>query len=153
VQHRPTGTSRVPSCKRSDGRMDKLISEPSAIIGGSAAWLLSRVLRSPDIRRVLDNPPGWIERGDITAMVTAVDLAARAFVASQPAPRRGKMTPLGAVVPESEWSTRQAAEYLGISRRRVQELAEELGGQRVGQRQWLLPEIAVREYERRKKTG
>jgi hypothetical protein len=131
----------------------RFISAPSAIIGGSAAWLLSRLLRSPDIRRVLDNPPSWIERGDIADAVTAINKAAKAFVASQPAPTRGQMATLGAVVSESEWTTHQAAEYLGISQRRVQEIAPELGGQRVGQRQWLLPEIAVREYERRKKTG
>lgn len=94
----------------------RFIAEPSAVIGGSAAWLLSRVLRSPDIRRVLESPPSWIERDAVADAVHAIDPAARAFVASQPAPERGKMTTLGAVVPESEWSTHQAAEYLGIRR-------------------------------------
>jgi hypothetical protein len=133
--------------------VDKLISAPSAVISGGAAWLINRVLSSPDVARVLDNPPIWIERGDIADAVTAIDQAARAFAASQSAPRRGKMTTLGAVVPDFDWTTNQAAEFLEISQRRVQEIAGELGGQRVGQRQWLLPEIAVKEYARRKKTG
>lgn len=127
------------------------ISEPRAVIGGPAAWLLARILASPDVARVLACPPSWIQRGQVIDMVTAVDLAARAFEASQTAPGRGEKAHLGAAVAQSaaDWTTREMAEYLRISVRRAQELAADLGGRRIG-RQWLIPAAGVRAYEQRK---
>jgi excisionase family DNA binding protein len=131
--------------------VDKLISAPSAVISGGAAWLINRVLSSPDVTRVLESPPSWIERGDIADALTAIDQAAKAFAASQPAPRRGKTATLGAAVADSagNWTTAEAAEYLRISVRRTQELAPELGGVRIG-RQWLIPAVAARLYAERR---
>jgi hypothetical protein len=129
----------------------RFISEPSAVISGPAAWLLARLLRSPDVARVLACPPSWIERGQVIDMVTTVDLAARAFEASITAPKRGESTSLGAVVAHSaaDWTTKETAEFLTISVRRAQELAPDLGGRRAG-RQWRIPATAVRAYEQRK---
>lgn len=120
--------------------------QPCAIVSGSAAWLLSRLLRSPDNRRVLDNPPTWIERDDVADTVTAIHLAARAFAAPT-ALERGKAATVGATVAQSasNWTTQQTASYLRISVRRTQELAPDLGGVRVG-RQWLIPATVVRLY-------
>ncbi|MGH4008287.1 MAG: helix-turn-helix domain-containing protein [Pseudonocardiaceae bacterium] len=48
----------------------------------------------------------------------------------------------------------RAAAVLQLSRRRTQELAAGglLGGQRVG-RQWILDEVAVREFARQRRKG
>jgi hypothetical protein len=131
--------------------VDKFIGQGSAVIGGPAAWLLARILASPDVARVLACPPSWIERGQVIDMVTAVDLAGRAFETLLTARERGEKTHLGAAVAQSaaDWTTRETAEYLRISVRRTQELAADLGGRRIG-RQWLIPAAGVRAYEQRK---
>ena len=125
----------------------RFISAPSAVISGPAAWLLSRLLSSPDNRRVLDNPPTWIERDAVADAITAIHLAGRAFVTPQAALERGKTATVGAAVADStvNWTTQQTASYLRISVRRTQELAPELDGVRVG-RQWLIPAVVVRLY-------
>lgn len=131
--------------------MDKFINA-GAVISGGPVWLLSRILRSPDVARVLGCPPSWIERDALADTVTAIHLAARAFEVSLAAPERGETATLSAVVPHSaaDWTTREAAEHLRMSQRRVQELAAaELGGRLVG-REWRIPEVAVREYGRTK---
>jgi excisionase family DNA binding protein len=132
----------------------RLIGAQTALVSGPSAWILSRILRSPDVRRILANPPAWIERGDLADTVMAIDQAGKAFEVALSALERGNEAPLSAVMPQSEFTTRQAAERLGLSQRRVQELAALLGGRRVG-RQWRLPEAAVREYEKQagRRTG
>jgi excisionase family DNA binding protein len=132
----------------------RLIGARTALVSGSTAWLLSRILRSPAVKRLLAHPPAWIERGDLADTINAVDQAGKAFEVALSALERGNEAPLSAMVPQSEFTTRQAAERLGLSQRRVQELATLLGGRRVG-RQWRLPEAAVREYEKQagRRTG
>jgi excisionase family DNA binding protein len=119
-----------------------------AVVSGGPAWLISRILASPHVAKLLNHPPAWIERGDLTDTVRAIELAGRAFEVSLTAPERGKTTTLSAGTAQSEeLTTREAANRLGMSQRRVQELAAALGGRRVG-REWRLPETAVRQYEK-----
>ncbi|MFZ0118107.1 MAG: hypothetical protein WAL99_01380 [Pseudonocardiaceae bacterium] len=125
----------------------RFVDEPCAIVTGAPAWLISRLLRSPDVATVLNNPPSWIDRAEVTATVTAIHLAGRAFVAPPSALERGNQPTSSAVAAESELTTRETAERLCLSQRRVQEIAAELGGTQVDRR-WRIPEVAVREYER-----
>jgi hypothetical protein len=124
-----------------------------ALVRGSSAWLLSRIVASPGVTTVLNNPPGWVDRTELAATIAAIHKAARGFDTASAAPERDTATALGAVMPESDllgWTVRRAADFLGLSDRRVQEMAPELGGRRVG-RQWLLDEVAVHhEGERRR---
>jgi hypothetical protein len=127
--------------------------EAGAVVTGGPAWLVSRVLRSPNVARLLDQPPAWIERDDLTATVTAIHLAGRAFEVSLTAPKRGNETTASAVMPESGWTTKRAADYLGLSPRRLQERATEFGGRKVG-RQWIFDEMALRhEHARRRQRA
>jgi excisionase family DNA binding protein len=131
-----------------DGPVDRLISEPAAMVSGSAAWLLSRLLRSPSVVKVLTNAP---DRADIAATVDAIHAAGRAHANRPEQERRDNATAPGAVAAQSaaDWSTGQAADYLQISRRRAQELASELDGEKIG-RAWRIPASAVRAYQRQK---
>jgi hypothetical protein len=133
---------------RSAGDMDKYITEPVAVIGGGAAWLISRVLRSPAVAKVLANAPSGLDRADIAATVTAIHAAGRAYENRLDRERRDNADRPGAVVPQS-WTTEQTATYLGLSLRRTQELAPELDGRRIGGR-WLIPAVAVQSYEQQK---
>jgi hypothetical protein len=127
---------------------DGFIDAPAALIDGGAALFISRVLASPGVKKVLEHPPAWVGRGDITAAVRALYLAGKAFENTFTALERGNRTTSGAVA-EQCWSTQRTADYLRISRRRAQELAPELDGKRIG-RQWAIPAAAVRAYERQK---
>lgn len=125
--------------------------EHAAIVSGGAAWLLSRILRSPAVAKLTGNPPAWLDRSEISATVNAIHHAAKAFEVASTAHERENATVVGAVDAQSdptpEWTVSRAADHLRLSPRRVQELAPELGGRRVG-RQWILNELAVREYRR-----
>ena len=133
----------------------RLIGARTALVSGSSAWILGRILRSPDVRRVLAHPPAWIEHGDLADTVMAIDQAARAFEVSLTASERGNEAPLGAVMPESDpaWTVRRAADFLGLSERRTQELAAQLGGHKIG-RQWIFAGPALHhERERRRQRA
>lgn len=127
---------------------DRFIASAALVVGGPA-WLLNRILRSPDVARVLDHPPSWIDRAELAATVTAINQAARVFEAAPSAFERGNRPTPGAATAESEWTTREAANHLCLSQRRVQEIAAELGGTQ-RERRWRIPEVAVREYGRMK---
>jgi hypothetical protein len=110
----------------------------AAIVSGAPAWLLSRIMRSPNVKKVLSTPPLWVDRAEVAAAVDAIHRAAKAFETASGALER------------DDGTVRRAADYLGLSERRVQERAIELGGRKVG-RQWILDEVAVRqEYQRRR---
>ena len=127
--------------------------EHGAIVSAGAAWLISRILTSPSVNKVVTHPPGWLNRAQIEETVEAIHQAGREFEASSAALERGNETLLSAVMARSELTTREAADYLGLSPRRVQEIAAELGGTRAG-RQWRIPAVAVREYgERQRQTA
>lgn len=123
--------------------------DSGALVRGSSAWLISRILNSPAVAKVVTSPPRLVDRAELAATVAAIHQASRAFETSVTALERGNETTAGAVAPQSEWTTKQAADHLRMSQRRVQELAAELGGRKIG-RQWLLDEVAVRrEHQRR----
>jgi hypothetical protein len=130
----------------------RFIELPAAVVTGGPAWLLSRILRSPSVATVISLPPIWVNQAELTATITAIHRAAKAFDTMATAPERETATLTCAVTLESnsEWTVRKAADYLGLSQRRVQELASQLGGRRVG-RQWILEEVAVREFARRRR--
>lgn len=123
---------------------------PSALISGGTAAFLSRLLRSPNIRRVLDRPPAWVNRADVAVTVDAIHEAGRAWETSITLQQRDNAVALGAAV--QCWTTKRAAEHLRMSQRRVQELASELGGKRIG-REWRIPATMVREYAKRRNTA
>jgi hypothetical protein len=126
--------------------------EAGATVCNSPALLLSKILRSPNVSTVLSNAPSWVDRADLHAQVAAIHRAAAAWKSRSTALEREDADVVGAVMPESApgWTTKRAADHLGMSQRRVQELAPELGGTRLG-REWRIPEVAVhREYEKRR---
>ena len=124
--------------------------EHAAVVAGDTAWLLSRILVSPDVAKVVANPPRWCDRAELAATVAAIHRAARA---SRELAQREDADQTDAEAPESGtgWSVKHSAGYLGLSVRRVQELAPtELGGRLVGG-VWVLDEQAVRECGRRRR--
>lgn len=123
--------------------------EETALVSGAPAWLLSLVLSSSRVVTVLANPPTGVDRADVAATIAAINRASRAYINRLEVQRRDNATTPNEGMPQSAtWTTQQAATYLQLSRRRVQEIASELGGERVG-REWRLPEMAVREYAER----
>jgi excisionase family DNA binding protein len=121
-----------------------LIDRPSAVITGAPAALLSLLLRSPHVRTVVEQLPGWARpyRLEIAAAVDAVHRAGAGWVPV--AVERDDAGPVGAVEADFECSVVGAAQLLDLSIRRTQELAAAgmLPGRRVG-RQWLLERDAV----------
>jgi hypothetical protein len=122
-----------------------------AVVSDSPAVLLSRILRSPNVVTVLNHPPLWVDRAELAATIAAIHKAAQRFGTASAALEREDATVVSAVTPQlgPEWTVRRAADFLGLSQRRTQELAAQLGGRKVG-RQWLLDELAVREYGKRR---
>jgi hypothetical protein len=127
-----------------------------ALVHGSSAWLLSRILASPGVAAVVKNLPQWVDRVELAATIAAIHKAAQRFdTASSAAHEREDAALLGAVMPESgpDWTVRRAADFLGLSERRTQELAAQLGGRKIG-RQWIFDDLAVRhEHERRRQAA
>lgn len=128
-----------------------------ALVRGSSAWLLSRILASPGVAAVVNNSPQWVDRAELAATIAAIHTAAQRFDTASAALEREDAAPLGAVMPQSdrdrEWTVRRAADFLGLSTRRVQERAVELGGRKVG-RQWIFDAAAVHhEHEKRRQVA
>jgi hypothetical protein len=132
--------------------VSRFIGYPAAVVSGGPAWLLSKILRSTSVAKVISHPPVWLDHAELTATVAAIHQAAKAFAMTATAPERETAALTCAVTLESnpEWTVRKAADYLQLSRRRVQELASQLGGRRIG-RQWILDEVAVREFARKRR--
>jgi hypothetical protein len=83
-------------------------------------------------------------RRELHATLDALERAAADWSRRQTAPEREDATPLDADVPSSECSTARAAELLGLSRRRIQDLLlqGDLVGRRCG-RVWLVSRRSV----------
>jgi hypothetical protein len=128
----------------------------AAIVSGPTAWVLGRILAAPHVRTLLLNlSAGWLRpyAGEVADAVAAVHRAAAAWdMAASTSPTRSDETALGEIEPPCLWSVSTAAAHLGLTERRVQQLAERLGGRRVG-RTWGLDPAAVREYGRRRKAA
>jgi hypothetical protein len=129
---------------------ERFLTQPTAQVYGGSAWLLSRILRSPAVIKVLDNPPAGMDRSDIAATALAIHAAGRAWESDLTLQRRDTAIPLSATVPHC-LTTEQAGSYLRLSVRRIQELAPSLGGKRIGRR-WSIPAAAVQQYGQRKAT-
>src|SRR3954447_1570475 len=97
-----------------------------ALVSGASAHLLDRVLRSPHVRRVVDNLPPWL-RVEVESTVKAIRRAAADYEAQPVSSERSDETPTGEVATRLHggfdgWlDVEQAATLLGISRRRVQQ--------------------------------
>lgn len=114
-----------------------------ALVHGVSAHVLARVLASPNVAQVLDALPSWI-RPELDATRRAILRAAREYEALPVAVDGSPATALAEVGPSSphEISTSQAGVLLGLSERRVRQLAPGGLGRRVGGR-WLLDRSAV----------
>ncbi len=131
-----------------------------ALVTGATAHVLDRLLRSPNVRQLLDNLPSWL-RAEVDATARAIGRAAADYEALPVSPERSGEAPFGEIAARSAgigtagWlDAGQAANLLGVSARRVQQLAAGGMGRRVG-RVWRLDETAVREYgqRQRRRTG
>ena len=128
-----------------------------ALVTGASAHVLDRLLCSPDVRRVVECLPPWL-RAEVEATATAIGRAALEYVALPVSLDRDAETQDGEIAALSErtgvgpldgWLTaEQAANLLGLSARRVQQLAAGGLGRKVG-RVWWLDETAVRAYGQR----
>jgi hypothetical protein len=131
--------------------VERFVDQPCAVVSGAPAWLLSRVLRSERITKVLANLHTGVDQAELAATVNAIHRAGRVHENRVDQQRRGNAIAPGTVVPHC-WSTEQTAEYLGLSRRRVQELAPALGGKRIGRR-WAIPAAAAHDFAERRKPA
>jgi hypothetical protein len=129
-----------------------------ALVSGASAHVLDRLLRSPDVRRVVECLPAWL-RAEVEATVTAIRRAAVDYEALPVSPERSGETLPGETEPR--WpgdllepgglTVMQAADLLGVSARRAQQLAAGGMGRRVG-RVWELDPTSVREYGQRRRA-
>lgn len=120
-----------------------LIEGPAAVVSGPPAVLLSLLLRSPNVRTVVEGLPPWLRpyRAEIARVVEELHR-----VAASTALEREDAEPVSATAADSGTCTvSEAADRLRLSVRRTQELAAAglLGGRRVG-RTWQLDSAAVR---------
>ena len=130
-----------------------------ALVSGAAAHVLDRVVRSPSVRRVLEQLPGWL-RAEVEATAAAIRRAAAEYEALPISPERSDETPLGEIEalsdrmvgPSVGLDTERAANLLGVSPRRAQQLAGHGLGRKVG-RVWRFDETAVREYGRSRREA
>jgi hypothetical protein len=122
--------------------------ESAALVSGHAAVLLNRILSAPLVAKPLDR----LADPEMDALRLAVRRAAKAYTHASTGQRSGE-TPDDSAGPQwgQEISTDEAARMLGVSRRRVQQLAEGGMGRRVAGR-WRLDSTAVLAYrdERRR---
>ena len=127
--------------------------ESAAVVAGAEAFLLSGVLKAPLVAAFMAKAR-WFHGADVQGTLEAIDRAARAWKASLVLAERENAAPDRAMVPDSRWTVDQAAGYLGLSRRRVQELARAgwFTGRREGRR-WVLDEASVLDYNRRERNG
>jgi subtilisin family serine protease len=81
--------------------MDRLISEPTAQVSGGAAWLISRVLASANVAKVLSRPPAGVDTADVAAEIAAINAAGRAWETDLTLRQRGNATALSAAMAQS----------------------------------------------------
>lgn len=127
--------------------LSRLVSQPTALIGGSTAALLARVLDSPRVRAYLA-AARWAHGEDMDAAIAALRAAGREWEMSLHLPQRDTSPRSRSDPQHCAWTVEQAAEHLHLSIRRVQELAREnsIEGRRIGQR-WELDPTSVAAYQ------
>ena len=123
----------------------------AAYVEGVAAHVLAELLATPAARRYLRARPPALQ-GDIERAIVAIRQAAGAYQATLgPASAGGSAeTPLAEIVQpfDREITTSEAAVLLGVTERRVRQLAARGMGRKAGS-QWLLDRTAVEERRRR----
>lgn len=124
-----------------------------ALVHGVSAHVLDRVLASPNVAHVLDALPSWM-RPELEATRRAIRRAARAYEA-QPVAAVGSAevacVEVGPALPH-EITTHEASGLLGLTERRVRQLAAGGMGHRRGSR-WLLDRSAVLAYAKRRRSA
>jgi excisionase family DNA binding protein len=143
-----------PEARTSDPLLcRRFIEYPAAVVTGPEAFLLSRVLKAPSVVAFLRRAR-WFHGGDVQAMLEAIDRAARAWESRLTLAQRHTALRSDPLPAHSRWTVEQAAKHLGLSHRRVQELARAgwLTGKREGRR-WGLDEASVLNYQHRRGVG
>jgi excisionase family DNA binding protein len=126
----------------------RLITEATALVSGSGAFLLSRLLRSPQVTTYMRSA-GWLGGDDFNAALAAIHTAGRVWENTIKLPQRDNARAnVRSPANPATMSIEDAAGLLGLSVRRTQELAQSglLEGQRIGRR-WILDEDSVRNYQ------
>lgn len=124
-----------------------------ALVHGVSAHVLARVLASPNVEQVLRSLPPWMQP-ELEATRRAIRQAAHEYEQLPPAGEGSVETevpdveaPLG-----HEITTGEAAALLGLTERRVRQLAAGGMGQRKGGR-WVLDRSAVLAYAARRRAA
>ncbi|MBV9651689.1 MAG: helix-turn-helix domain-containing protein [Pseudonocardiales bacterium] len=134
-----------------------LIREPTALVAGSAVYLLARLLKAPPVANYIRGAV-WLRGPDFSAAVRAINGAADAWQTSlELSQRRNEVRCELSWPGYSTITVEQASEQLHVSRRRVQHLARSgrISGCRKGRR-WELESRSVAAYQqhqRRKRAG
>ncbi|PZS14117.1 MAG: hypothetical protein DLM60_19655 [Pseudonocardiales bacterium] len=128
----------------------RFVSEPTALVSGSGAALLARLLTSPQVR-AFRATAGWTHGGDIEEAISSIVAAGRAWETSLDLAQRDTATRRGLVYPTCEMLTvEESSERLNLSNRQIQHLARSgrITGRRVGRR-WELDVRSVTKYQKR----
>lgn len=125
----------------------------AAVIEGVAAHVLDRVLASPNVAQALSGLPAWMQP-ELKAARHAIHQAAREYVARPVAANGSAETAVAEV--ERSWpdeiGTLEASALLGVTPRRVRQLAAGGLGRQVGGR-WLIDRTAVEAYALKRRSG
>lgn len=124
-----------------------------ALVQGVSAHVLDKVLASPNVAEVLRSLPPWL-RAELDETRRAIRRAAQEYEQLPPAADGSAETEVpavGALLPH-EITTREAAVLLGLTERRVRQLAAGGMGQRRGGR-WVLDRSAVLAYAERRRAA
>jgi excisionase family DNA binding protein len=117
---------------------------PAAVVNGTGAFLLSRLLRSPQVAGYIrDNV--WLHGPDFNRVIAAIHAAGRAWESTVDLPQRDSVrVRMHPPTISGTLNIEAAALILGVSIRRTQELASKgtIRGRRVGRR-WQLDTTSV----------
>ncbi|MDQ2880487.1 MAG: helix-turn-helix domain-containing protein [Actinomycetota bacterium] len=128
-----------------------VITEPAAIVAGSAAALLSRWFRTPQVAALMRASP-WLPGPDVAEALRGIHQAACAWEATVELRERNTVVRHELPGPNhATLTTEEASQRLGIGPRRVQQLAQRgrITGRRVG-RKWELDVRSVYQYQQKR---
>lgn len=124
-----------------------------ALVQGVSAHVLDRILASPKVVQAMSAYPSWM-RAELEATRRAIRRAAREYEALPVAVGGSAEVEFAEVAPPlaHEITTSEASAVLGLTERRVRQLAAEGMGRRAGSR-WLLDRSAVLAYVERRQAS
>jgi excisionase family DNA binding protein len=135
--------------------VERFIGGPSAVIGGSAVFLLSRLLKSAPVTAYI-RTARWLHGDDVAESLRAIHEAGRRWEASPDlAQRHTAVANVRSPHACDTMTTEQVSDALQLSRRQIQRLAQEgvITGRRVGRR-WEIdvPSVTIyqQQYQRKK---